>query len=71
MYIGVENIVLYLTIYERSRKKKFVCLFQPPMRGSRWATLLSSRRWGVQFQHIVITIVHTNDIRMSLHLQNY
>ena len=47
------------TIYERSivRKK-----FQPPMRGSRPRTLLSSGRWEVQFQHIVIEIVHTNTI---------
>ena len=32
------------------------------MRGSRPGTLLSSGRWEVQFQHIVIEIVHTNTI---------
>ena len=35
-------------------------LFLPPMRGSCPGTLLSSRRWEVQFQDIVIEIVHTN-----------
>ena len=39
-----------------------ICLFLPPMRGSRPGTLLSSRRWELQFQDIVIEIVHTNTI---------
>ena len=37
-------------------------LFLPPMRGSRPGTLLSSGRHEVQFQDIVIEIVHNNTI---------
>ena len=37
-------------------------LFLPPMRGSCPGTLLSSGRWEVQFQDIVIEIVRTNTI---------
>ena len=37
-------------------------LFLPPMRGSCPGTLLSSRMWEVQFQDIVIELVHTNTI---------
>ena len=48
--------------YERSQKKLVVCLFVPPMRGSRPGTLLSSGRREVQFQDIVIEVVHTNTI---------
>ena len=35
-------------------------LFLPPMRGSCPGTLLSSGRWEVQLQDIVLEIVHTN-----------
>ena len=47
------------SIYERGIVKK---LFLPTMRGSRPGTLFSLARLEVQFQHIVIQIVHTNTI---------
>ena len=48
-------------IYERSRKK-FGKKFQPPMRGSRPGTLLSSGRWGVATNstHVLPICSHLN-----------
>ena len=56
-------ILLYcLSYYLLKEPKKRKNLFLPPMRGSHPGTLLSSGRWEVQFQDIVVEIVHTNTI---------
>ena len=52
-----QLVLLYMKGAEKEKT-----LFLPPMRGSCLGTLHSSRRWEVQFQDIVIEIVHTNTI---------
>ena len=63
----IFGILSYIVGYNKQAKKigknKKICRSKkilPPMRGSHPGTLLSSGRWEVQFQDVVIEIVHTN-----------